>query len=303
MTEQTPATTATEAAAILIVGTEPGAEPWPNSGLKRRLPEGQQPSAEALEGIGCLVLASPDMALLTAMAWLGLAERRVAEVWINAALIPVLSRAGIAPARVGAGLFHRFAALRPSSGADTQTRLSPLLALLMFPLSLPLLALLALRVRFTDGRPVIFSQKRIGQGGKPFTIHKFRTMRVRGNVAQVTPAGERLRIHGLDELPQIVNLLRGEMALIGPRPLPPDEHPRGDGEDAWMTIRECVRPGLTGLYQVCPGRRSLGLAEMCLLDAYWIHNRSLRLNAWILLRTVAAVCCGWGGGRRKKDEG
>jgi lipopolysaccharide/colanic/teichoic acid biosynthesis glycosyltransferase len=110
----------------------------------------------------------------------------------------------------------------------------------------------------------------------------------------ITEAGERLRRHGLDELPQIFNLLRGNMSLIGPRPLPVDEHPQDGGIGAWMSTREQVMPGLTGLYQICPHRRTLGLAEMCVLDAYWIHNRTLRLNAWILLRTAVAMFQGWG---------
>ena len=169
--------------------------------------------------------------------------------------------------------------------------LPSLLGLLALPAALPLLGLLALRVGLTDGRPVVFAQKRIGYRGRRFTIYKFRTMgHARARQArQVTDAGERLRRHGLDELPQLFNLLCGSMALIGPRPLPIDEHPRGNGIGAWMATREQVMPGLTGLYRVCPGRRDLGLAEMCVLDAYWIHNRSPRLNAWILLRTVVAM--------------
>ena len=247
-----------------------------------------------LEGVAELVLADAAMPRATAMAWLAQADRAGAAVWMPAALLPELARTGIRPRRLGGTPFYRFRGLSAAGGRGLGARLSPLLALLALPAALPLLALLALRVGLTDGRPVVFAQKRIGYRGRRFTIYKFRTMghaRVR-QARQVTDAGERLRRHGLDELPQLFNLLSGSMALIGPRPLPIDEHPRGNGLGAWMAMRERVMPGLTGLYQVCPGRRDLGLAEMCVLDAYWIHNRSPRLNAWILLRTVVAMCRG-----------
>jgi lipopolysaccharide/colanic/teichoic acid biosynthesis glycosyltransferase len=291
-----------------------------------------------LEGVAELVLADAAMPRAAAMAWMAQADRAGAAVWIPAALLPELARAGIRPQYLGGAPFYRFRGLRagrpvsvnprvgvpPSGGSRSRasapssacprihqgsTRfscspcarppvanrvLSPLLALVALPAALPLLGLLALRVWLTDGRPVVFAQKRIGYRGRRFTIYKFRTMghvRVR-QARQVTDAGERLRRHGLDELPQLFNLLFGSMALIGPRPLPIDEHPRGNGLGAWMATREQVMPGLTGLYQVCPGRRGLGLAEMCVLDAYWIHNRSPQLNAWILLHTVVAMCRG-----------
>jgi lipopolysaccharide/colanic/teichoic acid biosynthesis glycosyltransferase len=249
-----------------------------------------------LDGVTQLVLADPALTRSAAMAWLAHADSAGMAVWIRAELLPELATAGIRPQRIGTTSFYRFQGLRIKSGHGMIEVISPFAALLALPLALPVLALLALRVWLTDGRPVVFAQKRIGRQGRRFTMYKFRTMqqdRAR-RTRQVTDSGERLRRHGLDELPQIVNLLFGRMALIGPRPLPVDEHPRGNGIGAWMTTRERVMPGLTGLYQVCPGRRNLGLAEMCVLDAYWIHNRSLRLNAWILLRTVVAMFKGWG---------
>ena len=249
-----------------------------------------------LEGVAELVLADAAMPRATAMAWLAEADRAGAAVWMPEALLPELARAGIRPRMAGGTPFYRFQGVETDGGRGFAARLSPLLALLALPAALPLLGLLALRVWLTDGRPVVFAQKRIGYRGRRFTIYKFRTMgHARARQArQVTDAGERLRRHGLDELPQLFNLLAGSMALIGPRPLPIDEHPRGNGLGAWMATRGRVTPGLTGLYQVCPGRRDLGLAEMCMLDAYWIHNRSPRLDAWILLRTFVAMFRGWG---------
>ncbi len=255
------------------------------------------PDSCPAERIADLVLADPAASRDTIIAWLAWAGRAGAAVWIPAALLPELAQAGITPQLVGATPFYHFRALRAETDRGAVAHLSPLLALLAMPIALPLLGLLALRVRLADGRPVLFAQKRIGYRGRRFTIYKFRTMRVTRMrpTRQVTRAGEWLRRHGLDELPQLFNLLSGSMSLIGPRPLPIAEHPHGDdGTSAWMAVRGRVMPGLTGLYQVCPGRRGLGLAEMCILDAYWLHNRSARLNARILLRTVAAVCGGWG---------
>ena len=255
------------------------------------------PAPYPLEGVAELVLADPALPRAAAMAWLAQADQAGAAVWMPAELLPELARAGIRPRMIDGTPFYRFQGLKTDGDRGAAVRLAPLAALLALPAALPLLALLALRVWLTDGRPVVFAQKRIGYRGRRFTIYKFRTMgHARARQArQVTYAGERLRRHGLDEMPQIFNLLSGSMALIGPRPLPVDEHPRGNGLGAWMSAtRERVLPGLTGLYQVCPGRRGLGLAEMCVLDAYWIHNRSPRLDAWILLRTFVAMFRGWG---------
>lgn len=242
-----------------------------------------------------LVLADAALPRDTILAWLAWAGQAGASLWVPAACLPELARAGIRPRLAGAAPFYRFRALRAETGRGTLALLSPLLALLAMPPALPLLALLALRVRLTDGRPVLFAQQRVGYRGRRFAIYKFRTMVGDYQARQVTHAGEWLRRHGLDELPQLFNLLTGGMSLIGPRPLPLEEYPHGDdGPAAWMALRERAMPGLTGLYQVCPSRRGLGLSEMCILDAYWLHNRSARLNARILLRTAAAVCGGWG---------
>ncbi|MDD5706984.1 MAG: sugar transferase, partial [Kiritimatiellae bacterium] len=168
--------------------------------------------------------------------------------------------------------------------------------------------------------PVIFAQRRTGRQGRPFTVYKLRTMRPtkaasaeasrklvpalpqafrsRHEEARVTRLGAWLRRCGLDELPQILNLLKGDMRWIGPRPLPVEDGAGVvSGQQSWRRLREAATPGLTGLYQVAPLRRELGYADMCVLDAYYIHNRGPALQARILARTLPAMWHGWGGRR------
>jgi lipopolysaccharide/colanic/teichoic acid biosynthesis glycosyltransferase len=115
----------------------------------------------------------------------------------------------------------------------------------------PVLGLAALLIRLLDGPPVLFHQQRLGQRRRPFQIVKLRTMRD----GRVTRAGKLLRELGLDELPQLVNVLRGEMSLVGPRPLTAQDVARVGWDDARFEARWTVRPGLTGAAQVAPCRR------------------------------------------------
>ena len=170
----------------------------------------------------------------------------------------------------------------------------------------PLIAGVALAIRLRDGSPVLFRQTRIGRHGRPFTIYKFRTMvadaedryaelatlsDTRGaafkmaNDPRVTPLGRTLRKWTLDELPQLVNVLRGDMSLVGPRPAPPREV---DGYDIWHRRRLSVRPGMTGLWQV-EARFDQHFDDRAELDLRYIDQWSLRLDLSILLRTVPAV--------------
>jgi len=160
----------------------------------------------------------------------------------------------------------------------------------------PVLAVLALLVQDKIGTPVIFSQKRPGKDGRLFTIHKFRTMRdaspeagsvdaVASDAQRLTPFGRQLRSTSLDELPELVNVLRGEMSLVGPRPLLPEYLERYNDLQA---RRHEVRPGITGWAQV-NGRNALSWDERFDLDVYYVDHRSFALDARILFMTVSAV--------------
>jgi lipopolysaccharide/colanic/teichoic acid biosynthesis glycosyltransferase len=165
----------------------------------------------------------------------------------------------------------------------------------------PLLALAALAVRVETPGAVIYRQRRSGVHGREFDVLKLRTMvqgaehkgaglAVNENDARITRVGAFLRRTSLDELPNLVNVLRGEMSLIGPRPTLPvqveqySERQRG---------RLAIKPGITGWAQV-NGRASLPWSERIELDLYYIEHRSLALDARILWRTVAMVLGGSG---------
>lgn len=159
-------------------------------------------------------------------------------------------------------------------------------------LSVPMLAL-ALAVRFKLGYPVLFSQKRPGLHGKPFTMYKFRTMRDAVDAhgqplpdsERLTPLGRFLRASSLDELPELFNVLRGDMSLVGPRPLLMEYLERYTPQQA---RRHEVRPGITGWAQV-NGRNAISWEEKFKLDVWYVDNRNFALDLKILWMTIQKV--------------
>jgi lipopolysaccharide/colanic/teichoic acid biosynthesis glycosyltransferase len=151
----------------------------------------------------------------------------------------------------------------------------------------PLMALLALCVACALGRPVFFVQERAGKGGRPFRLIKLRTMRTgEGTDAErLTRFGRFLRAASLDEIPELLNVLRGEMALVGPRPLPVRYVPRYSAEQA---RRHEVLPGLTGWAQV-NGRNALSWEQKFAFDVWYVDHRSFWLDVKILWLTVWQV--------------
>lgn len=168
-----------------------------------------------------------------------------------------------------------------------------LLALILLALAAPLLGLTALGVRLVLGRPVLFRQRRAGRHGRPFTVLKFRSMAdgAGEDAVRLSRFGRLLRATALDELPQLFNVLRGEMSLVGPRPLPVDYvglyTPR-------QRLRLVVRPGLAGLAQAA-GRNAVPWAERLELDVRYAGARArLCTDLAILLRSAATVLRGTG---------
>jgi lipopolysaccharide/colanic/teichoic acid biosynthesis glycosyltransferase len=157
----------------------------------------------------------------------------------------------------------------------------------------PVIAATALVVRATLGRPVLFRQARPGLGGRPFTILKFRTMRPprpaedrhRTDAQRLTPLGRFLRITSLDELPELWNVLRGDMSLVGPRPLLMEYLATYTDEER---RRHDVRPGMTG-WAAINGRNVLPFRERLRLDCWYVGHWSLGLDLRILLRTASQV--------------
>ncbi len=179
-------------------------------------------------------------------------------------------------------------------------------ATLLGLVSLPLWGLIAIAIKLDSPGPVLFSQIRIGKNGEPFLCYKFRSMvngaddlrhkmghrneasgplfKVRDDPRR-TRVGRLIRRWSLDELPQVINVLRGEMSLVGPRPNLPDEV---EQYQEWHKKRLSVSPGITGLWQVS-GRADLTFDEMVLLDIYYVENWSLTMDLGILARSFPAV--------------
>jgi sugar transferase EpsL len=169
------------------------------------------------------------------------------------------------------------------------------LVVLSAPLWAPLLGLTAALVRINLGRPILFRQVRPGLGGRPFRLLKFRTMTeardAKGNCLpneqRSTPFGCWLRSASLDELPELLNVLRGEMSLVGPRPLLMQYLTRYTPEQA---RRHQVKPGITGWAQV-NGRNTISWEDKFKLDVWYVDHQSLRLDIRILWMTVSKVFC------------
>ena len=177
--------------------------------------------------------------------------------------------------------------------------------LLALPIVAPVLAVTALAVRIDSPGPVLFRQERTGRHGRRFQMYKFRTMvrdaeELKASLAhlsivpapdfkiiddpRITRVGKVLRATSLDELPQLLNVLLGQMSLVGPRPtsFAPSTY------DLWHTCRLEVRPGLTGLWQVL-GRNEADFNQRLRLDIRYIEHSCLPLDVWILFRTAACV--------------
>ena len=168
-----------------------------------------------------------------------------------------------------------------------------------------LFPILWLAVRRTPG-PVIFRQTRLGEGGSPFTIYKFRTMRVDAETAgavwaaeddpRITGIGRFMRQTRLDELPQLVNVLKGEMSIVGPRPERPEFVEQLRDTVPFWTRRHLVKPGITGWAQVRRGYTAdaEGTADKLSYDLWYLRHRSLAIDVAVCVKTLATVFTGWG---------
>jgi len=182
------------------------------------------------------------------------------------------------------------------------------IATLLLVAALPLMAIVAVLIVLDSGMPIIYRQTRVGYGGRPFTVLKFRSMTrdaENGNGAQwadindprVTRVGRLMRKWRIDELPQLVNVLRGEMSIVGPRPERPEFVTTLAEEHPLYTVRHSVNPGITGWAQV---RYSYGASvEQSMrkleYDLYYVKNHSLLLDVQILFETIRVVLLGEGG--------
>ncbi len=210
----------------------------------------------------------------------------------------------------------------PLLGLGTKTRMNPtkhlikrtidiILVLLSAPISVPLALLVALAIKLDSPGPILFPHRRVGKDGHEFNMFKFRSMcdgadqmredmiRQTGadpkrpkweNDPRITRVGHWIRRASIDELPQLINVWRGEMSIVGPRPPTPDEVKH---YEAWHRQRLNTLPGVTSLWQVS-GRSKVPFEEQCLLDIYYIENWSIGLDFQIMLRTIPNVLMGNG---------
>jgi exopolysaccharide biosynthesis polyprenyl glycosylphosphotransferase len=187
-----------------------------------------------------------------------------------------------------------------------------LLSVVALLVLLPLLAVIALAIKLTDGGPVFFGQPRVGLRGRTFTMLKFRSMVVNADGLKrtlahrnesngpvfkmlrdprITGVGRILRKYSLDELPQLINVVRGEMSIVGPRPPVPNEVAQ---YEPWQFRRLAAVPGLTCLWQVEPNRYRMSFDDWVRLDLQYIDHRSMWLDVRLILRTFWVVLAGTG---------
>ena len=195
---------------------------------------------------------------------------------------------------------------RNHGAAEEVARFFSILAAVVGLIALaPLLALIAIAIKLDSRGPVMFVQDRSGKNGRPFGLLKFRTMHpsdahvsewVQDNRSRITRLGKWLRCYRIDELPQLVNILRGEMNLVGPRPHPTCNQAIFMEQIAYYGLRSTVRPGVTGWAQVRYGYANNieEETEKMRYDLYYIKNRTLRLDIQILFETVGIMLLGRG---------
>ncbi|MGO9898476.1 MAG: sugar transferase [Solirubrobacteraceae bacterium] len=280
--------------------------PRPENGLKSlgRLPD--LPDVIARERIEEVILADPAFPQAQAVELVDLCHERGVAVHVAPSTMEILiDRAEFVPGE-SVPLFR----LRPPvfEGIDYALKRSfdLIFASLALVILSPLLALIALAVKLSSRGPAIYSSVRPGIGGMPFSCLKFRTMREHADQIQsdleslneqsgalfkiredprLTKVGRVLRRFSLDELPQLVNVIRGEMSLVGPRPLPTRDYER---LEEWHKKRYLVLPGITGLWQVA-GRSELDFDDLVRLDFLYLDQWSVFLDLSILLKTIPAV--------------
>ncbi len=241
------------------------------------------------------------------LAFIGAAIKEGSDAVVSASSLPVLTRhAGCKPLRRGAAagcfVFRPPSGMRQGCGVFERAAAVGLLVVLA-----PVLAVTAVLIYVFEGVPVLFRQERYGRDGAPFILFKFRTMvrrsehlqeqlqRERGTKGhlfklerdpRVTRVGGFLRRTFLDELPQLVNVARGEMRFVGPRPLPASD--QGHYTQPCHAVRLTGMPGITGLWQVA-GRNARTFDEMCVLDMYYLCNRSAARDLRIVARTLGLM--------------
>lgn len=264
-----------------------------------------------------IILTEERMDKRTLISLLDFGLSNGVTIWFSPSLLPIIDRKIYSDNFCGIPMIKMCSQTRTALFNRVKYALDALVALPLFVMLLPLFGVIALAIKINSRGPVFYRPIAIGRNGEQFKMFKFRSMRVnsdpgihkefvtkliKGEIggegadggkkplkitddARVTVVGRILRTYSLDELPQLFNVLLGQMSLIGPRPGLPYEF---DVYQDWYKKRVAIRPGITGLWQVA-GRSEVAFEEMILLDLYYLYNRSLWLDLNILLETVFVV--------------
>jgi len=286
--------------------------------VERVAPEEGQSFAQLIERIeersveceaDIIILAENGLSIPEIMVVLELADKRNMSAKVLSDKLNVLLNQAEVPFDLihGIPLVHFEQPSAVGKLAAMRHAASKVFAIAAMVIVLPLMGIIAALIRLTSKGAVLFVQERIGVNRKPFRMFKFRTMHDRADELQAqieefnesgrgvfkmrndprtTPVGRFLRRFSLDELPQLFNVIRGEMTIVGPRPLP-----RRDFEnyyENWHYSRHAGLPGLTCLWQVS-GRSDLDFHSMCILDVYYLRNQNWILDLEIILRTIWVV--------------
>ncbi len=280
--------------------------PTPQNGLRLLGELAQVPELLGAERIQEVIIADPEFPQDDAVELVDLCHQRGVTVHVAPTTMEILmDRAEFVPGQ-SVPLFT----LRPPvfQGVDFAVKrtFDLVISTILLILFSPVLLVIAIAVKLSSPGPIIYRSVRPGMAGKPFYCFKFRTMREHADKIQteleplnelsgalfkirqdprLTPAGRFLRRFSLDELPQLVNVVRGEMSLVGPRPLPMRDF---DRLEQWHKKRYLVLPGITGLWQVS-GRAELDFDDLVRLDFLYLERWSVLLDLTILLRTIPAV--------------
>jgi exopolysaccharide biosynthesis polyprenyl glycosylphosphotransferase len=257
-----------------------------------------------LRDIDCLFVASTSIGLEEMLAVVKMARRHDVELRISAN-VPQLLTSRLTVQQIGRVMVLSLRPVRLTKTRSAVKRACDIVgSTIILLLALPVLAIVAILVRFTSRGPVLFRQQRVTAGGRTFTMVKFRTMvqdaddrlktqqmdtrtpffKVQSD-SFLTPVGRFLRRWSLDELPQLFNVVKGDMSLVGPRPLPA---PQVAANLDLLAARHEVKAGLTGWWQI-QGRSDLDVEESVRLDLFYIENWSLGLDLFILLKTLGVL--------------
>jgi len=285
-------------------------------GKKKRLGELRDlPKIFRKERIDDILVTDETIAKPVLISLLDYGTSQGIDIWFSPKLLPIIEMKMHIDMFCGIPMIRLCSQKNSWLFSKVKYGLDALITLPAMLLLLPLFAVIGLAIRMNSKGPVFYRANAIGKDGQPFTMYKFRSMRVDGGAdihkdyvtrlikgeispetegdrplkvtedPRITKVGHLLRKTSLDELPQLLNVLKGEMSLVGPRPCLPYEF---EIYKDWHKKRLSVRPGITGLWQVA-GRSAVAFEDMVLLDLHYAYNRSISMDMNILYETVFAV--------------